>query len=148
MLLLIPTAEMVKEISPIKDDVSFLEGDVRDIVRECVLSYVDPTYGHVQSILEPRGKVVSRSAASDYVLRLYENAVDGCDITVEEYLNNVGRLEFMIESIERQIHAMLDELFQGNNPTATNKEVFWIGDDVAVDCEIRKRNIRCRPSTL
>lgn len=143
-LVILPTFDLVTE-SMAYDELFklFIVGGVKSLIRDSVLltSFKERTPGSEYQ----RSLQQHRNALVDYVLQRFDNYTDNqqrklydeggrdaLNFDVEYYLNQVGELEMIAQSIDDAVLIMMEDLFRTRLYHIDERESRWSGRDLII----------------
>lgn len=126
---ILPTRELVYELSPLDNFFYFVDGGIRKLVAEAVFEAcgLRSTYALHQT-----------KTLREYVLYSYEATISSMDFEISEYNDTVGKIDFLIEAIERDVRATLNSVFVRNRLDLKDRRHMWLCDDLMVIGDVRR----------
>lgn len=131
---ILPTADIVRETSALDPFFHFLRGGAKGIVREAILSYCLQQANPLQSlvvghVLKQYEKHLQAKQEQEEEISRFHLCEVSPTFSIEEYFDNVGKIEHVVSSMEEMVRQMLEGIFERRLLDIHEKGSGWLYHD-------------------
>lgn len=140
-IIILPTADIVKECQSLDSFFHFLRGGVKSVVREAIHAYCQRRRNPMDSIvvseiLKQYERYLQSKQQEDEEAYRYQLLEVSPTFSIEEYLDNVGKIEHVVTSMEEMVNDMLEGIFHRTILNIHEKGSGWIHHDYYAPFEL------------
>jgi hypothetical protein len=138
-LIVLPTADIVREFERFEDLMSFHEGGVRGLIKETLIA---SDYDRLPLSIQQPGKILLADGLKDRILREYSNSPEALFLATAENINPKYTeliVELVVDLVDRAVAELLWTFFKQHYFNVYQHSCSWLGNDLMARVQLQEK---------